>query len=147
MYTVVCAFDDHETALCSITHMIHAGLPRDDIHVQPDPDSYVDVSPTQAGESHDGERTKSRLSSIFARLVGCRTPGTPGTYRDAVRRGSTVVVVHVANAQEARRASDLMAANGAFDVEQRLTEWKFTQDIAQKIGQEIGQKKAERPSR
>ena len=124
MYTVLCAFEDRQTALRSITRMIRTGLPRDDIHVQPESDSYVD---TDGDDDGDGASSAfiAALARFFRRAARSNTPpGAEGTYRDAVRKGSTVIVVHVSDAEEALEAATLMTDLGAFDVEHCRTRWK-----------------------
>lgn len=121
MYTVLCAYEDRQIALRAITKMIRAGLPRDDIHVQPETDFYVDVEDEQT-ESERQLGLLGRIGQSLTRIAQPKTPpGAEGTYRDAVRKGSTVVVVHVSQAEEAMEAATLMSELGAFDVEHRRT--------------------------
>lgn len=127
MYAVICAFDDRCVALRAMAKAIRAGLPRDDIHLQPEADAYVAVDDPDERASAAGARAGGILGiaqALWGRLLGPALPGEKGTYRDAVRRGSTVVVVHVASAEEAFDASQLMAQWGAFDVEQRRSHWR-----------------------
>lgn len=114
MFTLFCAFDDREAARRAVVRMIRAGLPRDDIHIRPEPSFYDRV------EASDLCQSKVPLLSRLAIMVfgGPSLPGTPGTYRDAVRRGSTVVVVHADDADEAHELALEMSRHGAFDVEQ-----------------------------
>lgn len=114
MRTVLGAFDDSHVARQAITRFVLAGWSRDDVHLQPEAHEYAALPET----AREGERPS--IASFFARLLATPTlPGAPGTYRDAVRRGSAVVVVHVADSAGADAAAELMFQFGAFDVELR----------------------------
>lgn len=107
-----------------MTSMIRDGLPRDDIHVQPEPAFYVDVE-DDSTEPKRQTGLRARLGRLVRSMLQSGTPpGAEGTYRDAVRRGSVVVVVHVSQAEEALEAATRMSELGAFDVEHCSTHWK-----------------------
>lgn len=104
--------------------MIAVGVPRDNIHVQPEASFYAEI---ETGDEEPAPVTSwtSRLGWLFTGLARSHVPpGAEGTYRDAIRRGSTVIVIHVSSAEEALEAATLMTENGAFDVEHCRTYWK-----------------------
>jgi hypothetical protein len=73
MYTVLCAFEDRQAALRSITRMIRTGLPRDDIHVQP-----IVVHVSDAEEALEAATLMTDLGAFD--VEHCRTRWKSGGY-------------------------------------------------------------------
>jgi stress response protein YsnF len=136
MQTVISAFDDYQTAQRAVERLVDAGFDRDDVHVQ----QGMSSGPSSAtgGTSNTGSGTvyqdedRGILSSIghfFASLFGqdddVRT-GQAGTYAEAVKRGSSVVVVDAQTEEQAERAANLMQEMGAVDVDERAHQWRQT---------------------
>lgn len=120
MKRLLCAFETYDEGRQALTQAIVSGLPRDDVHLQPEAEFYAaprSTAETTNMPAHDASPLR-RCGRWLVEHFGMRVPpGEPGTYRDAVRRGATVVVVHVPDEQAARHAGALMASLGAFDVE------------------------------
>jgi hypothetical protein len=124
MHTVISAFDDRQTAQRAVERLVGAGFARDDVHLQePTADAVADAVDAELGERtmHSAEREvafdRGVLSSyghFFSSLFGLDHPaGHAQTYTEAVRRGSSVVVVDAPDDQQADRAMSLMRELGA----------------------------------
>ncbi|MDB5946279.1 MAG: hypothetical protein JWQ33_1305 [Ramlibacter sp.] len=142
MQTVIGAFDDRETAQQAVEKLAQAGVPRDDVHVQQGEAGSGTTHAAALQDGGTGPGTQDRwqgmesevaldrgvLSSIgnfFTSLFGQDHPsGHAGTYSEAVRRGSSVVVVDARDAQEAERAVTLLHELGAIDIDERADQWR-----------------------
>lgn len=70
-------------------------------------------------------RTTEHHRGFFARLFGLDEPDdTVGDYAEAVRRGSTVVSVKLADENRAGRVRSLLEESGAIDVDRRVEQWR-----------------------
>ena len=124
MRTVISAFDDRQTAQRAVDRLIESGFSREDVHLQPGAEASTSAS-TETRTDRDEGGFLASVGNFFANLFGTDTPtGDAGTYSEAVRRGSTVVVVDVADDEEAERASDVMDELGTVDIDERATQWK-----------------------
>jgi len=135
MQTVISAFDDRQTAQRAAERLVEMGFPREDVHLQEPPTADTTEASTEA---QLGDRTMasperevavdrgvfSSISHFFARLFGEDEPHYASTYSEAVRRGSSVVVVDAADEELAQRAAITMHELGAFDVEERARQWR-----------------------
>jgi uncharacterized protein (TIGR02271 family) len=63
------------------------------------------------------------LRGFFASLFGSDEE-SPGHYSEAVRRGSVVLTVEVANDDEIARATPILEQAGAIDVDERIERWR-----------------------
>lgn len=128
MQTVISVFDDYQTAQRAVEHLVDAGFDRDDVHVQQGGSIQGAGATTTSTSYTSDEEDRGVLSSIghfFASLFGQDNPsGHSGTYAEAVKRGSSVVVVDAQDEQQAERASNLMHELGAVDVDERSRAWR-----------------------
>lgn len=126
MHTVISAFDDRQTAQRAVERLVDAGFARDDVHLQePTADAVADAVDAELGERtmHSAEREvafdRGVLSSyghFFTSLFGLDHPSDHAqTYTEAVRGGSSVVVVDAPDDQRADQAMSLMRELGATD--------------------------------
>lgn len=145
MHTVIGTFDSRETAQRAVEKLVKSGIPRDDVHVQ---QSGADDGATAASHRHSmqdggtGPGTQDRwqgiesevaldrnvLSSIghfFTSLFGQDHPSHyADTYSEAVRRGSSVVVVDVDGDEPAEHAATMLHELGAIDIDERSQQWR-----------------------
>ena len=126
MHTVISAFDDSQTAQRAVERLVQAGFARDDVHLQAaTADAVADAVDAELGERtmHSAEREvafdRGVLSSyghFFTSLFGLdHVAGHAQTYTEAVRSGSSVVVVDAPDDQQADRAASLMRELGGSD--------------------------------
>lgn len=87
----------------------------------------VDAHATGDGDTLAAEPEKEDRRGFFARLFGFgddETDERPGTYAEAVRRGSTVMSVQVRDEDEADRIEDILEECGAIDIDERAEQWR-----------------------
>ena len=111
--TLIGVFDDQDDARKASNKLEAAGIDKQSIRVE-------------AGSTEiPAEQPQSRRS-FFAELfgIGDDNDDTPGHYAEAVRRGSTVVTVTVADEQASDDLADILGDCGAIDVEERVEKWK-----------------------
>jgi hypothetical protein len=145
MHTVIGTFDSRETAQRAVEKLVKSGIPRDDVHVQQSgsEEGAAAVSHRQAmQDGGTGPGTQDRwqgiesevaldrnvLSSIgnfFTSLFGRDHPSHyADTYSEAVRRGSSVVVVDVDGDEPAEHAATMLHELGAIDIDERSQQWR-----------------------
>jgi uncharacterized protein (TIGR02271 family) len=131
MHTVISAFDDRAQAQRAMERLIERGFSRDMVHLQSGPagSTSASASGTQMGsttyhEEHHG--FFSGIADFFSELFGPDdTRGEARHYAEAVRRGSTVLVVDAADEQEAERAREVMTElGGTIDMDERTSQWR-----------------------
>src|SRR3712207_1121717 len=115
MHTVIGAFDDAQTAQSARDRLIQAGVHRDDVHLEPDTGTASGSSGTAiagaSGTRQPGQQegVLGSVGGFFANLFTSNNQhGHADTYSEAVRRGSTVLVVDADNEAEADRAADIL---------------------------------------
>ena len=127
MHTVICAFDDRADAQRAMDRLVERGFSRDMVHLQ-SRESYSGAATSDAsGTSDDDDHGFFHsISRFFSDLFGTSdSSGEAGHYAEAVRRGSTVVLVDAVDEQEAERARDLMdEMGGSVDMDERVTRWR-----------------------
>jgi len=147
MQTVISAFDDRELAQRAVDRLVERGFDRDDIHLQL---GHERSAVGDAGtEEHHG--FLDSIARFFADLFGTHEPaGDSGRYAEAVRRGSTVLVLDVRDEDEAARArSALEELGGHVDLDERASQWQregwsgFESGVA---GARADERTTERPS-
>ncbi|HWI79859.1 MAG TPA: YsnF/AvaK domain-containing protein [Ramlibacter sp.] len=127
MQTVIGAFEDRDAAQRAVERLVDAGFYRDDVHVQ----EGASASATGANRTGGVDRTDDEhgmMASIrhfFASLFGDDSPaGRSGLYSEAVRRGTSVVVVDARDDDRAERAASVLHELGAIDVDERAQQWR-----------------------
>jgi len=114
--TVIGAFDSDAQAQRAKDQLVAEGFDRSDVHVERDDGQQ---SPTTTQETH---KSGGFFSWLFGDDDHYQQPRN--TYSEAVRRGSSVVVVDVSNEQEAERAVSCLHSLGAVDVDERAQQWR-----------------------
>lgn len=132
MHTVLSAFDDREAARRAVERLVQEGFARDDVHLHGSAaaDQADDRLSSRALASPErevavGPHAMSALDHFFDRLLG-RTQhrSHAATYAEAVRRGSSVVVVDTHSEQEAEQAAALLQQLGPCDLAERVEQWR-----------------------
>lgn len=121
MPTVIRAFDDRNVAQRAVDRLAQSGFDRQDIHVEQRTPSHGTTSAQEGRE--DGGWFSSFLRDLFGTEDQANT-GHAHTYDEAVRRGSSVVVVEAGDSQQAERAASLLDELGAVDVDERARQWR-----------------------
>jgi uncharacterized protein (TIGR02271 family) len=88
-------------------------------------DSMVKLTSTNSAATHPLPMEAGEHRGFFARLFGLDEPDEySGHYAEAVRRGSSVVTVQLADGRSADRVRRILEDCGAIDVDQRVEQWK-----------------------
>ena len=128
MQTVIGAFDDATTAQRALERIVAAGVDRGDVHIEPgsgSSDSSGSSSAVSTGRAGEHEGVMASIGHFFTNLFSSNTnSGYAGTYTEAVRRGSTVVVVDADDDAQAERAAAILHECGAVDVDERAEQWR-----------------------
>jgi hypothetical protein len=136
METVIGAFDDRHAAKRAVERLVQSGFAREDVHIE----HGAEAGAMQDGGTGSGTQDRwqgmeaevaidrnllSSIGQFFTRLFGQDHPsGHVGVYSEAVRRGSTVVVVDAADEQQAAQAASLLHELGAIDIDERTSQWR-----------------------
>jgi stress response protein YsnF len=117
MQTIIGAFDDYAQAGRAVEALLQRGFSREDVHVERQEASR---------QVQDTSEREGGIAGIFATLFGDddTTPRHADTYDEAVRRGSSVVVVDARDDQQAEDAATCLHELGAFDVDERARQWR-----------------------
>lgn len=132
MHTVLSAFDSGEAARRAADRLVAAGFPREDVHVRggESGDEEDDRVTRQAIASPEreiavGPRALAAVDHFWDHLLGRGEHAQHArTYAEAVRRGGTVVVVDAAGEPDAERAAALLQECGAYDLAERVEQWR-----------------------
>jgi len=130
MHTVICAFDDRADAQRAMDRLIERGFSRDMVHLQSGREgvtSSTDSTTTSTYATTDEDHGFFHsIGRFFSELFGGDdTSGEAGHYAEAVRRGSTVLVVDAVDEQEAERARSVMnEMGGTVDMQERASQWR-----------------------
>lgn len=127
MQAVIGAFDNAARVQQALDRLEAAGFDPEDIHVerQDSPtlssgNRGIEADPQAAGKRHTG------IAGFFASLFTSEDQANTGhahTYEEAVRRGSSVVVVNTDDDAQAERACAILHEVGAVDVDERSRQW------------------------
>jgi stress response protein YsnF len=114
MQTIIGAFDDRAQAERAVESLLQRGFSREEVHVE-----------RQEAAQNTGTR-EGGIAGFFASLFGDEdaTRYHADTYDEAVRRGSSVVVVDARDEQQAEQAAACLHELGAFDVDERTRQWR-----------------------
>jgi len=124
MQTVISAFDDRELAQRAVDRLVELGFDRDDLHIQSGRETRTDTD-TSAAAGDDDDGFFHRVARFFADLFGGDDAHDSGRYAEAVRRGSTVLIVDARDDAQAERArSALEQLGGHIDLDERSAQWE-----------------------
>lgn len=135
MHTVICAFDDLQSARQAVDSLVRGGFDRQDIHLQQREMTAEGEEGARGGlpgKEGDDRGVLSSFGHFFASILGRDNPsGQVDTYTDHVQRGGCVVVVDADDEAGARRARTLLQElrGGDVDVVERRDQGRL-RDIA-----------------
>jgi uncharacterized protein (TIGR02271 family) len=129
MQTVIGAFEDRDTAQRAVERLVDAGFDRSDVHVQEGASAGSANAAGASTGSTQGEDEHGMMASIkhfFGSLFGDDDAASArsGVYSEAVRRGTSVVVVDAQDDERAESAASLLHELGAIDVDERAQQWR-----------------------
>lgn len=119
MQTVIGAFDDRATADQAVQRLVDMGFERSDVHVE----CNTDRAALQGQEREVAVGRRGFFASLFG-LDDERHSPHASTWSEAVRRGSSVVVVDAQDETQADRAASCLHELGAVDVDERAKQWQ-----------------------
>lgn len=125
MHTVICAFDDRADAQRAMERLIERGFTRDMVHLESGRKGGAHVTGARTDDADEGflESIGSFFSDLFSSTDD--QVGEAGNYSEAVRRGSSVLVVDATDQQEADRAEQIMSEmGGSVDMDERTALWR-----------------------
>ena len=127
MTTVVAAFDSVRACEVARDSLLAHGVMPSRIQVQAasGSSSAQDVSSGRDATSGQDEGFFASVGDFFGRLFGDEAHDDTGKYSEAVRRGNAVLIVEAQSEQEAEELSDILEANGAYDIDERASEWRM----------------------
>lgn len=121
--TVVGVFDSDVEARAVQDELIQMGVPAGEIMLHAGTGEARDVASDTAAY-RDRDRDSGGIMGFFRSLFGGDDDEHAVRYSEAVRRGSHVVTVHVADEQQAERVEDIMQRHDAIDIDERESEWR-----------------------
>lgn len=132
MQTIVGVFDTIDDAENARESLLDSGFDASEVRVQSSSsakssDSLTTTDRTITGTSRSGNDDEGFMAGIgrfFGDLFGSDDKENAGHYSEAVRRGSTVVAVTVADATRVEKARSVLAAAGAVDIDKRTDSWR-----------------------
>ena len=131
MQTVVGVFDTVDEAQDARDALVDMGFDASEVRVQSNPaahtgETLTTTDRTITGTSRNGEDEgfMASIGHFFSNLFGSDDNEHAGHYSEAVRRGSTVVAVTVAEADRVEQARSALAAAGAVDIDKRTESWR-----------------------
>ncbi len=125
MHTVISVFDDRTAAQRALESLVTEGFDRDDLHIEQNTaETGTTTTLNSNGTERDDRGAASNFGHFFASLFGQDEPRHSGTYSEAVRRGSSVLVVDARDDAQAERAASLLHGLGAINVDERAQEWR-----------------------
>jgi uncharacterized protein (TIGR02271 family) len=126
MQTVIGAFDDRATAQRAVDELVRSGLDRSDVHVEQQEGSGGGTAGHQVQQGK-ADHEQGIFGGFFTDLFGLDNPthaDRASTYTEAVRRGTSVVVVDAQDERQADQAADVLHRLGAVDVDERAQQWR-----------------------
>ena len=116
--TVVAVFDRHGEAQEALDALLENGFSRDQ--------ARLGSADSMASETRSESRssTHQSLGQKIAHFFGLDDEDATATYSEAMRRGSSVVVVDADSEEEAQRATNILGRFDPIDIDQRVSEWE-----------------------
>ncbi|TWI57639.1 uncharacterized protein (TIGR02271 family) [Pseudomonas duriflava] len=149
-HILVAAFDNRSEAEQVKRELMNKGVSQTDIRLAASNDvsmtdntmadnTQSDRTDTTMGDQHDesmGEKISGFFRSIFSDN-DTHSGRYADTYPEAIRRGSTVLTVTVANDAQVPVVEEIMERNGAIDIDERSSTWT-NQGMAQPMASTTG---------
>lgn len=122
MHAVIGAFDNSTQARRAMDLLVQAGFDPGDVHFeQGTPDLASGNRGLDTGHRRKG--ITGFLASLFTSEDQANT-GHAHTFQEAVRRGSSLVLVDAREERDAERACTILHEAGAVDVDERAKQWR-----------------------
>jgi stress response protein YsnF len=123
MQTIVGVFDSMSEAQDARTALLQSGFEESAIQVRSHAETQAGVSSSAASTTHEDEGFMASVGSFFRNMFGGDDEHA-GNYSEAVRRGSSVVVVSVADEERVSTARSVLADAGATDIDKQVQNWR-----------------------
>ena len=123
MHSIIATFDDHTTAQSAVDSLIARGFYPENVHLQAAAASPAASTPRGRSSGSD-KGFLTGVGNFFSHLFESEDTQDAGKYAEAVRRGSSVVIVDARSDEDVEKATDVMDDMGAVDVEERAETWK-----------------------
>ena len=131
MQTVISVFDTVDEAQDARDALVDSGFDASEVSMQSNPaaqggDTLTTTDRTITGTSRgtEDEGFMAGIGHFFSDLFGSDDKEQAGNYSEAVRRGSTVVTVTVADQSRVEQAHSILAAAGGVDIDKRSESWR-----------------------
>ena len=132
MQTVIGVFDTVDEAQNARDALLDSGFDDSEVRLQSNPatqtsDTLTTTDRTITGTSRSSTEDEGFMAGIarfFSDLFGSDDTEHAGHYSEAVRRGSTVAAVKVADLSRVEEARSTLAAAGAVDIDKRTESWR-----------------------
>lgn len=127
MPSVIGVFDTQDDAESARDSLIGAGFDKDNVRVQSHRSLENQSTGLQDQSKADDEGFMARVGHFFSDLFGGSNHDGhryAGHYAEHVRRGGSVVVVHVADENRVDAARSALATAGAVDIDRRTEAWR-----------------------
>lgn len=124
--TVVGVFQTRVQAERARQELIGQGFAESEVRVQSNPSDVDDgaASTSSRSAAPEDEGFMAGVGRFFSDLFGGDGADDAGNYAEAVRRGSAVVALQVADESRAREAQRALAAAGAVDIDTMAASWR-----------------------
>jgi uncharacterized protein (TIGR02271 family) len=132
--TIIGVFDTQEQAESAASRLEADGVPRSDIDIHSSNGRYEDepvaaatTTRTEISDPSGAANTgvMGRIEHFFKNLFGdSDRPEEAGHYQEAVRRGSMLVSVDVADVSNVERVKAALSSAGAIDIDSRVAQWR-----------------------
>ena len=133
MQTVIGVFDSINEAQSARESLLTAGFQASELRVQSSSeleqangssDGMKSSATSDSSSKNQDEGFMSGVGRFFGDLFGSNDTEQAGHYSEAVRRGSAVLTVTVADDSRVEKARSALAAAGAVDIDKRTESWK-----------------------
>lgn len=129
-HTVVAIFDEFSEAEQARDDVIAAGLSADKVQLKQKDQDAADKPPMSSSDSSmttrrdDDDSFGSGISNFFSSLFGDGDRNDAKLYSEAVRRGSYVLTVEVADDSQLEKITSAIERNSPIDIEDRVSQWQ-----------------------
>ena len=124
MQSVIATFDDPTTAKAAVESLIEDGFAAQSVHLQASATTSTTLDAHGRAVRGGDRGFLAGVGSFFSNLFESDDSKDAGNYAEAVKRGSSVVIVDAKDDEEVAKATDVMDEMGAVDVEERAESWK-----------------------